>query len=460
MSTNDAPRSSEEADALVLGGGAAGLMAARTLAEAGRRVLLLEAQPRLGGRILTRHDAGFKHPVELGPEFIHGRPEVTWRLVREAGLTAYDVTRDFWQRRAGRLVRLDDLWAEMAPVMDRLAVWAEDAGEDLPFADFLSRHAAGSVLAEARRTACLFAEGFEAADPERVSSRALAREWQGGGAQPQFRLTEGYGALVDFLAERARAAGAMLCTGTPVTAVRWRAGRVKAESEGRTFAARRLIATLPVGLWQMEAGAEGGVRFAPALPEKRAAARRLGAGAVVKAVLRFRTAFWEEEEVGSADLADLGFVHAPEAAFPSWWTALPLRQPVLTAWAGGTGAHRLAGRGEAALVDEALRTLADLFEIKTEDLRARLDAAHVHDWAADPWARGAYSYDAVGSEGAREALAAPVAGTLFFAGEATVTGGPYATVAGALQSGERAASEALQAAAPLDLLSPSTSPRR
>ena len=73
-------------DVLIIGAGMAGLTAARTLAEAGRRVLVLEAQHRIGGRILTRHIGG--EALELGAEFIHGHSPELWALIEEAGLTA------------------------------------------------------------------------------------------------------------------------------------------------------------------------------------------------------------------------------------------------------------------------------------------------------------------------------------------------------------------------------------
>ena len=69
------------------------------------------------------------------------------------------------------------------------------------------------------------------------------------------------------------------------------------------------------------------------------------------------------------------------------------------------------------------------------------DEICMHDWRADPWASGAYSYVLVGGAGAREALAQPLHGTLFFAGEAANLEGEAGTVGGALQSGQRAARE-------------------
>ena len=107
-------------DVIILGAGAAGLMAAKALSAAGRSVLILEARDRIGGRILTIRDPAYHAPVELGAEFIHGRPDVTWRLVREANLTAIDLPFDHRQRRSGHLTHLD-FSAEMQKVMGGLA---------------------------------------------------------------------------------------------------------------------------------------------------------------------------------------------------------------------------------------------------------------------------------------------------------------------------------------------------
>jgi monoamine oxidase len=76
-------------------------------------------------------------------------------------------------------------------------------------------------------------------------------------------------------------------------------------------------------------------------------------------------------------------------------------------------------------------------------LKDQFEELYMHDWQADPFSRGAYSYAKVGADGAHAALASPVGNTLFFAGEATDTGGHNGTVHGAIASGERAAAEIL-----------------
>src|ERR1700677_5313163 len=81
-------------EAVVIGAGVAGLAAARMLAEAGRRVALLEARDRVGGRIHTVQAIQGDLPVELGAEFIHGLPAELIDLVDEAGLTRFELDGD------------------------------------------------------------------------------------------------------------------------------------------------------------------------------------------------------------------------------------------------------------------------------------------------------------------------------------------------------------------------------
>jgi monoamine oxidase len=184
----------------------------------------------------------------------------------------------------------------------------------------------------------------------------------------------------------------------------------------------------------------GAVRFIPALSAKREALKGLSPGPVIKAVLRFRTPFWETADRGL--YRDVAFFHPREAAFPTFWTALPVRAPVIVAWAAGPKAVRLADAAKPRIIEEALSSLAALFG-DAESIRAELEGAWVHDWQRDPFARGAYSYVVVGGGKARAQLAEPLMGTLFFAGEAADTEGEAGTVAGALQSGIRAAGEVL-----------------
>jgi monoamine oxidase len=185
----------------------------------------------------------------------------------------------------------------------------------------------------------------------------------------------------------------------------------------------------------------GALRFDPPLPTRTGdALASLVMGPVTKLVLRFRSAFWERAH--GARYRDGGFFHRAEAAFPTFWTLLPMRVPLLVAWAGGPKSDALSQHGKQRLIASALEDLRALFGDET-DPGEELEAAYVHDWQRDPYALGAYSYVAVGGGDARTRLAEPVDGRLFFAGEATASMSESGTVAGALQSGERAAEQVL-----------------
>jgi monoamine oxidase len=393
-------RRAERADVVVIGAGAAGLAAARVVAEAGRSCVVVEARDRIGGRVWTVRQRGLRIPVEIGAEFVHGRPEETWRVIREAGITAYDVSGDQWERRGSRLGPIE-LGRELHQVFRRMRV----RGRDRSFGEVLRERGRGLPQA-AVEMARAFVEGFDAADVERVSAKAIAAEQEGLGdvaGQTQFRLLEGYGALVEFVRRRAAAAGAEVRLAWPVREVRWERGRVELAGPRGMVRGWAAVVTLPVGVLQREPQ-NGGVRFDPEVREKREAAGLLGSGPVIKVVLGFREAFWEKKggaprAAGAGRFEDFGFVHTPGAPIPTWWSSLPLRTPVLTGWAGGPKAAALSGRGEKRIIEEAVRVLGDVLGVSVRRLRGLLAWGRTHDWPADPWSRGAYSYVCVGGMG-------------------------------------------------------------
>jgi monoamine oxidase len=411
---------------IVVGAGAAGLAAASAIARANRSVLVLEARERVGGRCWTRRMPGLDIPVELGAEFIHGKAASTRAFLAEAGIAAVDSTREQRHFERGRLRRMSAFAeaqraARRAPALER----------DVSFDQLLARTRAS------RRTksfARMMVQGFDAADPARVSARSILEEWGEGGSlgASQPRPQGGYGALFDWLAQTVVAAGARLQLDSPVREVQWKRGAVlvRGTSFGRSFAFRgkHAIVTLPLGVLQSKA-----VRFSPSL-EKGNALRKLASGPVIRVAMRFQRPFWEARAPGTA------FFHVPEAAFPTFWTPLPIRAALLTAWAGGTKAARLTGTSRDRLVARAVQAVAAVFG---PDAKEQLASALVQDWQADPCSRGGYSYVLVGGMGARELLAEPLDDTLFFAGEATDTD-EAGTVAGALRSGQRAAREVLK----------------
>jgi hypothetical protein len=410
--------------------------------------------------------------------------------MRQAGIAAVDAPIVRLAVRDGKLrSRGEGLDAEIQRVLRQYA--GALGKKDVSFEAFLARGRHG-LSAEARVFARMRVQGYDAADPARASARAIAEEWgaEGAASSGHFRPQGGYGALLAALAGGLRGSRVELRLQSVVRAVRWKRGAVEVEGTqlrdegggmaqrsppaggragvsrsmsssrrapdamqrggmggvahevrrggGSDFlvAARRAIVTLPLGVLKLPSRAPGAVRFTPPLKEKRPALDGLVSGAVIKAALLFRTPFWEE--LDRARYRGVSFFHSPEAAFPTVWSALPERAPLLIAWAGGPKAARLSGAKAPEIVRQAVTSLESVFGARA-GIKERLAASWVHHWQQDPFARGAYSYVAVGGHGARRALAEPLRDTLFFAGEAADFEGEHGTVAGALQSGARAA---------------------
>lgn len=402
----------------MIGAGAAGLAAAAELARAGRAVLVLEARSRIGGRCWTTRMPGLGVPVELGAEFIHGQAQATLALLARARVAPVDSVRA-GRHHDGRRLRPRDSFTEALR-----AVHGATLSDDVSFERFLARRRLPErTKAVARR----IVEGFDAADPRRVSARSILEEWgeQGALGERHPRPQGGYGALMDWLGRRVLARGGRLQLDSPVREVRWRRGAVEARGTflGEPFEARasRAVITLPLGVLQART-----VRFSPAIVEKRPALRKLASGPVIRVAMRFHRAVWEQRAPGVA------FFQAEGTPFPTFWTPLPLRAPLLTAWAGGPKAARMTGLAPRTLIAKALESVHAIFP------NAQLADAQAQDWQQDQYARGGYSYVLVNGSGARADLAGPIADTLFFAGEATdpLEAG---TVAGALRSGQRAA---------------------
>ena len=376
-------------------------------------MLVLEARERIGGRCWTRRLPGLPVPIELGAEFIHGEAESTLALLARAGLPGVDSTRT--QRFLhGRRLREGNAFVEAQKAVEHAASLK---ARDLSFAEFLATRKLPAIT---RRLATMMVQGFDAADPARVSAREIAEEWGGGAlGSSQMRPQGGYLPLLHvLLSEKFE-----VRLNQPVREIHWQRGAVEVDG----IRARHAIVTLPLGVLQARS-----VRFFPALNAKQAALSRLASGPVIRVAMRFGEQFWQERVPGVA------FFHNPAAPFPTFWTPLPMHAPLLTAWAGGPKAAALSGSSKIQLVQKAIASVrAALGRIPP------LQAALVQDWQADRYSRGGYSYVLVGGQGAREALRRPLEGTLFFAGEAT-DADEAGTVAGALRSGLRAAREVMR----------------
>src|SRR6266568_172276 len=421
---------------LVIGAGMAGLSAARKLAEAGRQVMVLEARERVGGRIFTLRERN--QVIELGAEFIHGRPPELWRLVHEANLDTYQIDGADICHCGGKLQKCNEL-GEAFEFLNGLESWK---GPDIAFADYpplekLSPSHRGEIIN--------YVQSFNAADYHQISVHALAVQQHAEEeieSDAVFRIRQGYDRLPEFLALKTRVAGGRIELSTPVERIEWRRGQVQVYArdcdELAQYTAEQALITLPLGVLQ-----RGAVTFQPTpQPVKQAADLRMGT--VRRFTLLFRERFWAERE--SINLPKLSFLFAPDALPPVWWTAHPDELNTLTGWLGGPRSSAFDQFTSEQLGKAACKELSRIFCLPAEYLHTQLIRCATHDWQTDPFACGAYSYVPAGALNTVLNLILPVKDTLYFAGEHTDTTGHWGTVHAAMRSGLRAADQILQSA--------------
>jgi monoamine oxidase len=417
----------------VIGAGIAGLAAARTLADAGAGVQVLEARPRIGGRIWTETSLGA--PVDLGAAWIHGvRENPVTRLARAAGVPMLPFNHDnaIIYDSEGR--ELGDREVELIErrVESALARAHDQAGRldrDLSIGELVQRG-----LTEVGGVPPFMERGVNwaiasqitverGADPDQISARAFWRDqgFEGGDAL----FPTGYAAILEGLAD-----GLDIRTGMPVRAISYDGGRVEVETDQGTAAADAAIVTLPLGVLRA-----GTVRFSPPLPAaKQQAIESLRMGTLNKVALAFPHEAWP----ASYDL--FGYTARMAGDWPEWVNLGRFTgAPVLVGLSGGSVAVALEAHDPGTIRSEAVAVLRRMFGARLPDPTA----VTATRWARDPFSLGSYSYVPVGSSfKAYDALAEPVANRLFFAGEATSSRYP-ATVHGAYLSGVREAERVL-----------------
>jgi monoamine oxidase len=442
-------------DVIVIGAGAAGLSAAAKVARSGFSVRIVEARSRIGGRMFTLRDPVWQVPIELGAEFIHGLPPEIWKPLKAQQSDIAEVVGEPWCSVKGRLSRCN-FFSSAEGILDKMNC----RGNDESFLSFLDRRFADSIAdsrkQEARRRALAYVTGFNAADPARVGVHWLVQSMQAEEkieGDRAFRSRNGYDDLLDTFRRQLTHTDAQIQTETIVESVAWSRGlaEVAAHRGGKSLRllAKRVLVTLPLGVLQISSRESGAVRFAPRLPLKKVEAlKKLQMGKVIRITFRFRTRFWERirpAKNSAHTLSHMNYLFAQDGRLPTWWTKMPEKVPIITGWAPARSAELLSGKSQSFVVEQALRSLASALKIRPSRLEALLDEAYFHDWQNDPFSCGAYSFGAVGADGAQRDLASPLENTLFFAGEATDTTGHTGTVHGAIASGHRAASQILRA---------------
>jgi monoamine oxidase len=409
---------------LIIGAGAAGLMAAKELADH-FDVTVLEARDRIGGRIHNvENNASLL--VEAGAEFIHGDLPITLSLLKEAGIEYHKVEGKVYRKTGDQL----EEQKEFIEHWDVLLKKMKSLPNDMIMADFLLTYFPGDKYQKLRLHAKAFAEGFDIADIQQASTKALYKEWEVAADEENYRIAGGYGALIEFLQDQCLQKNCRIITGQVVKQVDWEHGQVTVyTSETHRYFAEKLIITVPLGMI-LKTAAPASLNFAPPIDEHLSHTREIGFGAVIKVILQFDKRLWKQ---------DAGFILSDEV-FPTWWTQLPDTKPVITGWVGGPNAERLSNESDEVLLAIAVKSFSNIIGIPELEVKSHLENSFVFNWQNDEYALGAYSYSRPSTEMARTALQIPVEDTIYFAGEAFGEDS-NGTVEAALSSGKKVAAE-------------------
>jgi monoamine oxidase len=423
---------------LIIGAGAAGLMAANELSKAGKKALVIEAQNRIGGRIYTLIGNNFSSPVELGAEFVHGNYTVTMGLIKAAGIKYSEVK--------GKMVSVNDRQGGFFEGWGLVEEKLKEVKEDISIADFLDTYFKDEKYAGLKNSIKGFAEGYDTADISEASVIAFRDEWLSEEDATQYRIEGGYGKLMDYLLAESKVKGCVVQLSSVVKEVRWEQGKAKITIENsKKFIANKVVITVPPGILKSGKKSRAHINFIPAILPQIKAVDKLGYGCVIKILFELDEALWNNKEIQKRigiNFDKAGFIFSDEP-IPTWWTQYPKESNVLTGWMGGHKAELLKSANEKTIYDKAIQSLANIFKMNEKDLEKKIRAHKIINWTAEPFALGSYSYVTINSTDARKLLNKPIQNTLYFAGEALYDGPEMGTVEAALASGLKAATSIL-----------------
>ncbi|TQK52865.1 monoamine oxidase [Streptomyces sp. SLBN-118] len=416
---------------IVVGAGISGLAAARHLADQGEDVLVLEARDRIGGRIWTSDDWDGA-PVDLGASWIHGvdgNPITALAAKAEARTLVTDLenTTDYLtdgSEAEGARAKAFERWQD--ETADALTSYQDNQERDASMRSVVERQLDWSELSKDDKAMVNSAlndyEHEYSGSVRQMSASYFDSDTPINGDDVLF--PDGYEQITDLLA-----AGLPIRTGHVVKRIDWNSSGVSVATTKGTFRADQVVVTLPLGVLQ-----SGAVTFGPGLPSaKRNAIDKLGMGVLNKCYLRFPRKFWPDTDW-------LNYVPALDkyGQWAQWINVSRVNgRPVLLGFNAADFGRTIESWSDTRIVDSAMETLRTIFG---RDIPAPT-GFQISRWASDPYARGAYSFNKVGSTPAmRDQLAATVEDRVYFAGEATHRTS-FATVHGAYLSGIRAAQE-------------------
>ena len=412
---------------IIVGAGASGLMAAVEISKK-CDVTILGTNKDIGGRIRTFTLPNREGIIEPGAEFVHGDTPITSELIKEAGLKAVKLN--------GKMLRKEGKeWKEeedMIEGWDELVEKMKGQRKDLTMDDFMQKHFAEDKYADLRRHIKAFVQGFDVADTSEVSVQSLYREWSN--ESDQLRIETGYGTLIEFLEKKGRENGCKIYTEETVKQIDWQKNEVTVyTASGKKYYGNKVVLSVPVSVLRDLHG-KASINLTPPADEYINAVRQIGFGTVIKVILVLKEKIWKNKT---------GFIFSNEM-LPTWWTQYPVDNNLITGWAGGPAAEQLSQHTDDELLEIAVTSLSNIFEMSGTELRNIIRYSYVFNWSKYDESLGAYSFSTPDSVSARKILNTPLIGTVYFTGEGLYDGAYSGTVEAALTSARKTASKLLK----------------
>ncbi len=422
-------------DVIIIGGGASGLMAAKILAGKGKKILLLEATGRLGGRIHRIEDLSF--PAEGGAEFIHGNLKTTFGLLKEAHLKK--------EKLKGKFCRIENgKWRheeELVPHWEFLIKKLKACNEDISIHDFLEKYFHQKKYETLGEQFKKYIEGYDAADPARTSVFAIREEMEEEDEE-QYRPKPDYYALINFLRDSCLSNDGVIKINEPVKKIS-RNKNIEVQTLSKKYFGKKLIIAVPVGVLQCNKSNGSFINFPAFLNSYIKAAKKIGNGGVIKFLLEFDKAFWLEKQfLKDRNIPPPSYIFS-DAIIPTWWTHYPSKDPLLTGWIAGPSSYKMSKYSDEKFKELVLRSLSYIFSMPAKEIQQRLKDFKVINWITMPYFSGGYSYPTLQTEEARSIMQKPYEESFYFAGE-YLANNSSSTVDAALQSGREVAAKILE----------------
>ena len=407
-----------DAEVVVIGAGAAGIAAGRRIAAAGRKVIVIEAAPNIGGRCVT-DAASFDAPFDRGARWLYSaETSPVAKLARGVGMDMLPAPRGQRiriGRRNARAGESEDFLATLVRA-NRSMGDAVRGKADMPAAAGLPK----DIGVWAGTTDFLLGATATGKDLKDLSALDLVAMAQRDGPSA---CRQGLGALIAKLGE-----GLPLMLSTPVTRIVWSNRDAQLETPAGKLNAKAVIMTASTN-----ALLSGKIKFAPELPKRQQdAASKLTLGSYDHIALELpgNPLGLSRDDIVIEQSTDrsTGFLLANLGG-----------SSLCQVDVAGSFGTELSARGEAAMVAFATEWLTKLFGADVKNIARRTTATR---WNDMPYIYGAMSAASPGGQPARKVLMEPL-GSLFFAGEAAHET-QWGTVGGAWESGERAAEAALR----------------